>query len=500
MDDASLVPNRLLRDHPALPVIVLCFGGLTASLTQTLLIPIQSELPQLLHTSGANAAWVITITLLAAGVAMPTAGRLADLFGKQRVLVASASMLLVASVICALSDSLAPMLAGRALQGLSMGFIPVGISLMREITPPRLTGTAIAAMSATLGVGGAIGLPLAAFVAQNWDWHALFWVAAALAAVVVASAYFLVPHVSDAAPGRFDALGAVGLAIGLVAFLVGISKATAWGWTDARTLGAIAGGILVLLVWGAYQLRTTEPLVDLRTTARLPVLMTNVAAVAIGFGMMAQVIVVPQLLQIPEITGYGVGQSILAAGLWMAPSGLMMLVFAPISANLMRRIGARLTLMIGAFVLGSGYLVGFFLMSQPWQLLVACCVASAGVGIGYAAMPTLILDSVPPREAASAVGVNALMRSVGTTLAAAVMATVLTSSTHVFGDFAFPTETAFKWCFALGALAAFVGVAIAAFVPRRTVDEEAGDEDATDDESVSRPSIAAGHAPGPARR
>ena len=175
-DETALVPTRLLRDHPMVPVIVLCFGGLTASLTQTLLIPIQSELPQLLHTSGPNAAWVITITLLAAGVAMPTAGRLADLYGKQRVLVSSAALLLVASVICALSDSLAPMLVGRGLQGLSMGFIPVGISLMREITPPHLTGTAIAAMSATLGVGGAIGLPLSAFIAQNWDWHALFWV------------------------------------------------------------------------------------------------------------------------------------------------------------------------------------------------------------------------------------------------------------------------------------------------------------------------------------
>jgi MFS family permease len=93
-------------------------------------------------------------------------------------------------------------------------------------------------------------------------------------------------------------------------------------------------------------------------------------------------------------------------------------------------------------------------------------VASAGVGIGYAAMPTLILDNVPMREAGSAVGLNALMRSVGTTLASAVMATVLTSSTTSFGDFALPSESAFKWCFALGAIAAFAGVAIASFVPR----------------------------------
>ena len=125
---------------------------------------------------------MVTITLLAAAVAMPVAGRLADLFGKQRVLLVSAGILLVGSVVCAMSDSLAPMLVGRALQGLAMGFIPVGISLMREITPPRLTGTAIAVderdprrrrrhRPAALGVDR-----------RRTSWHALFWLSAVLAA------------------------------------------------------------------------------------------------------------------------------------------------------------------------------------------------------------------------------------------------------------------------------------------------------------------------------
>jgi hypothetical protein len=104
-------------------------------------------------------------------------------------------------------------------------------------------------------------------------------------------------------------------------------------------------------------------------------------------------------------------------------------------------------------------------------------------------MPTLILDAVPVHEAASAVGVNALMRSVGTTLAAAVMATVLTSSTKVAGGIPFPTEGAFRWCFALGAIAAFAGVAIAAFVPRRG-----------DAAMAQTAAMAAASAPGPARR
>jgi MFS family permease len=465
--------------NPLVAVVALCFGGLSTALTQTMVIPIQSELPELLHTSGSNAGWVITATLLAAAVSMPVAGRIADLYGKQRVLVANAALLIVGSLVCAVTSSLTPVLVGRALQGLAMGFIPVGISLMREFTPPHMTGTAIAAMSATLGVGGAIGLPLAAWIADGHSWHLLFWVSAGLAVVVTLATVVLVPHIHDAQPGRIDVVGGIGLAVALVTFLVGVSKGNDWGWADERTWGAIVGGVVLLLVWGAYEIRRAEPLVDLRTTARPQILLTNLAAVAIGFGMMAQSIALPQLLETPKGTGFGLGQSILEAGLWMAPMGLMMMLFAPVSSDLMRRIGAKQTLMIGALVLGVGYLLALVLMHSPVQLLLASCIAGAGVGIGYAAMPTLILDNAPAREAASAVGVNALMRSVGTTLASAVMATLLTSSTADFGGIPLPTRGAYQACFTVGAVAAFVGVAIAATIPGRRRTDTAADTEPT---------------------
>jgi MFS family permease len=452
--------------HPRSAVVALCFGGLVAALTQTLVIPIQSELPRLLSSTPANTAWVVTITLLAGAVAMPVAGRVADLIGKRRVLLVSVAILVVGSVICAFSSALLPMLVGRALQGVAMGFIPVGISLIREIVPPSMAGSSTAAMSATLGVGGAIGLPLSAWIVEKGNWHLLFWVSAAAALVVLALMAAFVPHVHDADPGRFDVPGMVGLAVGLVAFLVGISKATTWGWGDARTLGAIAFGLVVLAGWALFELRQPEPLVDLRASARMPVLMTNVAAVAIGFGMMAQSIVVPQLLELPKVTGYGLGQSVLAAGLWMAPAGLMMMLFAPVSGRMISTLGARITLAAGGTVLAAGYAIGVFLMGAPWQLLVVSVVASAGVGIGYAAMPTLILDNVPPREAGAAVGLNSLSRSVGTTLAAAVMGTVLTSRTMPMGAFEVPTQGAFTICFVVGALAALLGAGLALGVPR----------------------------------
>lgn len=146
----------------------------------------------------------------------------------------------------------------------------------------------------------------------------------------------------------------------------------------------------------------------------------------------------------------------------MAPGGLLMMAFSPVSSRLMTRIGAKKTLMIGAAVLGTGYLVAAVFHGAPWQLLVASSIASAAVGIGYAAMPTLIMVSVPPAQAGSAVGVNALMRSVGTTSAAAVMTTVLAGSVGASGV---PTEGAYQLCFLIGAAAAFAGVLITALVP-----------------------------------
>jgi MFS family permease len=461
-------PPAASRRPPGLIIAVFCFGALCAALMQTLVLPIQVELPHLLHAAATDTSWVVTATLLGGAVAMPVSGRLGDIIGKQRVLVGSAAILVIGSVVCALSNSVWPMVGGRVLQGIAMGFIPVAISMVREVVPPRMASTAIATLSATMGVGGAIGLPLSAWIAQDYNWHVLFWASAVLAAVVLIATALFVPHIPDSQQASIDIVGAIGLAIGLVAVLVGVSKGNDWGWGSAATLATVLGGLVVLLLWGLYELHQKEPLVDLRTTSRRPVLLTNLAAILIGFGMMAQSIVVPQLLEMPHATGYGLGQSILAAGLWMAPSGLMMMLLAPVSSRLMTTIGARTTLAIGAAILGAGYLIALFLMNAPWQLLIASCVSYAGVGIGYAAMPTLILENVPPAEAGSGVGINTVMRSIGTTVAGAVMASVLTSKTVTLGGAAIPSSGAFKICFLVGAIAAFVGAAIALTISGRS--------------------------------
>ena len=210
-----------------------------------------------------------------------------------------------------------------------MPIIPLGISVLRASVPAERVGAAMGLMSASLGVGGALGLPLSAIIAERFDWHALFWFAAGLGVASGVLFAALVPGIAATATDRFDPLGTIGLAAGLVTLLLGISKGGSWGWTSATTLGMFGASIVVFLLFGWWQFRTSSPIVDLRTTLKRPVLSTNIASIAVGFALFAMSLLGPQILELPTQTGYGLGQSMLHAGLWMAPGGLAMMVSAP---------------------------------------------------------------------------------------------------------------------------------------------------------------------------
>src|SRR3954447_270681 len=222
--------------HPGVLVAVLAAAGIGVSLMQTLIIPLIPELPKLLNTSPSNASWAITATLLAAAVATPVFGRLGDMYGAKPMLVACAVLLICGSLIAATTSSLLPLIVGRALQGFGIPIIPLGISVLRSCVPPERVGSAMGLMSASLGVGGALGLPLSAVIAQHYDWRVLFWLATALGVAALLMFSTLVPRVPPRSADRLDPLGALLLAIGLVTLLVGITKGQNWGWASGLTL------------------------------------------------------------------------------------------------------------------------------------------------------------------------------------------------------------------------------------------------------------------------
>jgi EmrB/QacA subfamily drug resistance transporter len=476
MSDALARPAAAGTSAPPRPnavVAVLALAGIVVSLMQTLVIPIVPELPRLLGASPSNTAWAVTATLLAAAVATPVVGRLGDMFGKRRMLLVSIVLLVSGSVVCALADSLIPMIIGRALQGLSAAVVPLGISVMRDVLPSERLAGSTALMSASLGVGGALGLPSAAFIADNFDWHILFWTSAALGTVSFLLVTLIVPESKVRAGGRFDLVGSLGLSAGLVSLLLTVSKGGDWGWTSGTTLGLGAAAVVILLTWGWWELRSKQPLVDLRTTAKPQVLFTNLASIALGVSMFAMSLVLPQLLQLPEQTGYGLGRSMMTVGLVLAPQGLVMMAMSAVSARITKAKGPKLTLMIGALIVAAGYSVNILLMSEVWHLMLVSCIIGGGIGFTYGALPALIMGAVDPSQTGAANSLNTLMRSLGTSFASAIAGVVLAQMTTDFGGYALPSENGFKVVMAIGAGAALLAFAVATFIPRQRPAEPA---------------------------
>ncbi|MFJ9083491.1 MULTISPECIES: MFS transporter [unclassified Streptomyces] len=470
-------------------VATLALAGTVAAIMQTLVTPLIAELPQLLDTSSSNAAWVVTVTLLVSGVCVPVSGRLGDLIGKRRMMLVCVVPLIVGSVVCALSSSVVPMIVGRGLQGMGMGMVPLGIALLRDVVPTEKLSGSIALVSASMGIGGAIGLPIAAAVAQYANWRVLFWGSAVLAVAIGAMIYAIVPDVPAAAKGqRFDAPGAIGLAIGLVSLLLAVSKGADWGWGSGTTLGLFALAVVSLLVWGRYELRTREPLVDLRTTARPRVLFTNAASILIGVGMYAFMLIAPQLLQFPEATGFGLGQSMLAAGLWIAPGGIMMMLISPLGGKLINARGPKFALILGALVIALGYGAALPLMGTAWGIMLAGIIINSGVALAYGSMPALIMSSVPLSETAAANGFNTLMRSLGTTIGSAVIGVVLAQMTVSMGGVSLPSEGGFRTGLMIGCGVAVLSAAVATFIPalRKGEGEPTGEQEPVSDGAPAR--------------
>ncbi|MFC5953541.1 MFS transporter [Streptomyces pratens] len=448
-------------------VPVLAFAGIVVAVMQTLLIPVIKDLPRLLDTTPGDATWVLTSTLLSGAVATPIMGRLGDLYGKRRMLVASLSVMVAGALLSALTSDLLLMVAGRTLQGVAMGAIPLGIGLMRDMLPPERLGSAMALMSSSIGVGGGLALPAAALVAQNSDWHVLYFGAAGLGVLAIALTLTLVPESPGRAPGTFDLPGALGLSAGLVLFLLPLTKGSDWGWMSGTTLGLFGAAAVVLLLWGVMELRVPAPLVDLRTTARREVLLTNLASIMIGVSFFVISLVLPQLLQLPASTGYGLGRSMVVAGLCVAPLGVTMLFTAPVYARLSARYGPKATLVLGLLVIGAGYAGGLGLLDAVWGAVVISVVIGAGIGLAYASLPALIVGAVPASDTGAANGLNTLMRSIGTSMSSAVVGMVLANTANTVGGVEIPSMHGFRLSFMIATAAATVGLVLALFIPGR---------------------------------
>ncbi len=435
------------RQHYGRTLAVLLVAALAFALQQTMVAPALPAIRDELGTSTTAVTFVLTGFLLTASVSTPIVGRLGDMFGKERMLVITLSTFAFGSLICALSHSIEVLIAGRAIQGTAAATFPLAFGIIRDEFPPEKVATGIGLISATFGIGGGAGLVLSGVIVDHLAYEWIFWLGFIPIAFAVATTFLWIPESPIKSPAKIDWGGAALLSGTLVSLLVAVSESNSWGWDSPRTLGLLAAAVVLFVAWIRFERRHPQPLVDIAMMRERGVLTTNLTALLVGFGMFCAFILIPQMVQLPESTGFGFGASVTTAGLFLAPSTAMMLFAGPAAGWLGGRVGSRPPLLAGTLLLAAS----FFLLSVGHETkgLVYTSSALLGLGIGFAfaSMANLTVQAVHPSKTGVATGINTIMRTIGGSLGGQIAATIVAS--NIVLSTGLPTATGFETAFVL---------------------------------------------------
>ncbi|MEZ5098907.1 MAG: MFS transporter [Thermoleophilia bacterium] len=465
--------TRRPSDRVILAVLVV--AGLAYAVQQTMVIPALPRLQRDLDTTTDWTTWLLTGFLLSASVGTPLLGKLGDQHGKKRMLVLSLALFLVGCIGAAAAWDIWSLIVFRVLQGAAGAIFPLAFSIMRDEFPRERLPTAIGTMSAVFGIGGSGGLVIAGLIVDNTSWRLIFVVGAIPVVAALALVLRLVPESTNKTPSKLDLPGALLLSGGLVALLIALTEGESWGWGSGRVLGLLAAAAALLVAWVRVELRVPEPMVDMRMMANRPVLFTNLTAFIAGLAMYSSFVLLPNFMQTPrqfpdqfaQLADYGFRATATESGLYLAPGSLLMLVAAPLAGILGRRFGSKWPLAIGMVMIAIGAGLVSALNDAPWEIIVATVVLTPGVSLAFAAMSTLITQSVRPTETGVANAMNTVLRTVGGVVGAQVGAAIL--SAHRIGDSPVPDGGGYATAFAIFAGAAAIGAIVALLVtPRRS--------------------------------
>ncbi|SBW28914.1 MFS transporter [Protofrankia symbiont of Coriaria ruscifolia] len=442
----------------------LTLGASAYTLLQSMVLPALPTIQEDLHTSQATVTWVLTAYLLSASVATPILGRLGDMFGKKKMLVAVYAALTAGSLLAGLSNSVGLLIVARVIQGMGGGMFPLSFGIIRDEFPARRVPGAIGLMSGMLGIGSALGMVIAGPVVDHLSWHWLFWIPLVISALATLTTALFIPESPVRSPGRVNLPAAALLSGWLVALLLGLNRGAAWGWTASGTLGLFVAAALLLVLWIQVENRSAVPLIDM-TMMRIPaVWWTNVASLLLGVGMFSTFVVIPPFLQAPPEAGYGFDASVTVSGLYLLPSTITMILAGSLIGRIAARLGSKLPLVVGSLLAAVPFLMLSVAHHEPWEFFLATTIQGLGIGLAFSSMSNLIIEAVPSAQTGAATGMNANIRTIGGSIGSQIIASILASGALASG---LPSEHGYSVSFAVLATSMITAGVAAAIVPVR---------------------------------
>jgi len=431
-----------------------------------------AALPTISRESGdpVLVGWLVTGYLLVQAVSAALLGRLGDLFGRRDVLLLTLVLCAVGSLISAIASDLTTVVMGRAIQGMSGGILPLACGLAREHIAPKQVPFCLGLLAMMVAFGAMIGLLSGGIITDHLHWLVLFQITAVLAVVAAVCVFLSMPAGQKYNDGKpLDILGGLLFGVAVAIILFGIGRGGHWGWGNWPTLAAIGSGSTLLLLWGGYEYRHPNPLINVRLLAERQIALASISMAAMALAGLQVSLLFVMVLQQPTWTGIGLGLSATAAGLLKLPSNFSAVLGGPISGAIASRRGTAR----GGAVFGSAViLLGFVWLSSFNQDVVSVVIASVtitfGVGVAYASVPILVSQVAPQERVSELIGMTAVIRSVFMAIGAQIIVVLLATSTVRQGNLILPSAQAFRAVFVYSIIASLVCLIFMWFLPRAT--------------------------------
>ncbi|MFG2356340.1 MFS transporter [Streptomyces sp. NPDC048521] len=414
------------RANPWLTLIAVAFGLFMVGLDGSVVSIANPEIGRDLHASTADLQWVTNAYLLALAAALILGGKLGDRFGRRTFYLIGVTGFTAASVAIGLSGSITGVIVFRALQGFFGALLmPNTLGMLRAVFPPKKFGMAVGIWAMVSSVSTALGPIVGGLLVQHVSWESVFYVNAPISVIALVFSMLVLPQSRNtaAAGEKFDVVGVVLLALGLLAVVFGVVKGETWGWTSGGTLGAMAAGVVVLLAFGLYETRVAAPLLPMRLF-RNPALTIGTVITALNFFVLLGVIFFV-MLYLQNVRGF----TPVEAGVRTLPLSLASVVASPLGAALTERYGPRFTMPLGMVLqaVACFVMLGWSTDSSYTTMWPPFIALGLGVGMVMSSSSDAIVGNAPVKDGGVAGGLQATALQIGGALGTSVLVSLISS-------------------------------------------------------------------------
>jgi EmrB/QacA subfamily drug resistance transporter len=366
--------------------------------------------------------WLFSIYLLAQAVTVPVYGKLADVFGRKPVMLLGIGLFLVGSILCGSAWSMGALIAFRAVQGLGAGAVqPMAMTIAGDLYSLEERAKVQGYLASVWALSAVVGPTLGGVFSEYVSWRWIFFVNIPLCLIAAATIGLRFAERVERRRPRIDYAGAGVLTAALTLVILGVLEGgQAWAWSSPQSLAVLGGGAVLLVVFVLIERRAADPVVPLRLLRRRLLVATNVVAACVGAVLIGLTSYVPTFVQVVLGTGP------LVAGFALAALTLGWPLSASQSGRLYLRVGFRATAGIGTAVVVVGSAMLLLLDGSSSVLQVGATSFVIGLGMGFAAAPTLIAAqaAVGWQDRGVVTGSNMFFRSAGSAIGVAVFGAI----------------------------------------------------------------------------